>query len=193
MNQRSLPIKLRFRDSYITTPQLPISKDEMIRALNCLKGHKIVLFVEREGSMDPFKPFIDTLIETFQELGCLDSGIIYEFDVAPTRHLFIKMAPNGPIDTSWGLGVLDNIKDIKDLVIISDAGAARRNYYSERLLNTILFLDSVKEAHICYWLNPVSSFQWKSSTAEDISKHVNMISLDVEGLERFASIMNVSS
>ena len=193
MNQRSRPIKLRFRDSYITTPQLPVSKDEMIRVLNPLKGHELVLFVEREGSMDPFKSFIDTLIETFQEMGCVSSGIIYEFDVAPTRYLFIKMGPNGPIDTSWGLKGLDDIKDIKDIVIISDAGAARKNYYSERLLDTILFLNSIREAHICYWLNPVPEFQWKGSTAEDIAKHVNMISLDVEGLERFVSNISVSS
>lgn len=66
MNQRSRPIKLRFRDSYITTPRLPVSKDEMIRVLNPLRGHELVLFVERKGSMDPFKSFIDTLIETFQ-------------------------------------------------------------------------------------------------------------------------------
>ena len=193
MNQRSQPIKLRFRDSYITTPRLPISKDEMIRALNPLKGHELVLFVEREGSMDPVKSFIDTLIKTFQEMGCVSSGIIYEFDVAPTRHLFIKMEPNGPIDTSWELKGLNDIKDIKDIVIISDAGAARKNYYSERLLDTILFLNSIREAHICYWLNPVPEFQWKGSTAEDIAKHVNMISLDVEGLERFVSNISVSS
>ena len=190
MNQRSLPIKLRFRDSYITTPQLPISKDEMIRALNCLKGHKIVLFVEREGSMDPFKPFIDTLIETFQELGCLDSGNIYYFDNTPCRYLFTKSGLTKPIHIDQAL---DDIKNIQDLVIISDAGAARRNYYSKRLLDTILFLDSVQEAHKCYWLNPVPSFQWKGSTAEDIAKHVNMISLDIEGLERFASTMIISN
>ena len=30
MNQRSQPIKLRFRDSYITTPQLPVIEMEEI-------------------------------------------------------------------------------------------------------------------------------------------------------------------
>ena len=190
MNQRSQPIKLRFRDSYITTPRLPISKDEMIRALNPLKGHELVLFVEREGSMDPFKSFIDTLIETFQELGCLDSGKIYYFDNAPCRYLFTKSGLTKPIHIDQAL---DNIKNIQDLVIISDAGAARRNYYSKRLLDTILFLDSIREAHKCYWLNPVPGFQWKYSTAEDIAKQVNMISLDVEGLDKVVSNINVRS
>lgn len=190
MNQRSRPIELRFRDSYITTPRLPVSKDEMIRVLNPLKGHELALLVDREGSMDPFKSFIDTLIETFQELDCLGSGKIYYFDNVPCRYLFTKPGLTKPIHIDQ---VLDNIKDIQDIVIISDAGAARRNYYSKRLLDTILFLDSVREAHKCYWLNPVPSFQWKYSTAENIAKHVNMISLDAKGLERFASSINVSS
>ena len=190
MNQRSRPIKLRFRDSYITTPRLPISKDEMIRVLDSLKSHELVLLVDQEGSMDPFKPFVDTLIEAFQKLGCLSFGKIYYFDNVPCRYLFTKSGLTKPMHIDQ---VLDDIKDIKDLVIISDAGAARRNYYSKRLLDTILFLDSISEAYICYWLNPVPDFQWKGSTAEDIAKHVNMLSLDVEGLERFASTMNVSS
>ena len=116
----------------------------MIRILNPLKGHEQVLLVDREGSMDPFKSFIDTLIETFQELGCLSSGNIYYFDNVPCRYLFTKSGLTKPIHIDQ---VLDNIKDIQDIVIISDAGAARRNYYSKRLLDTILFLDSVREAH----------------------------------------------
>ena len=190
MNQRSRPLKLRLRDSYITTPRLPVSKVEMIKVLNPLKGHDLVLLVDREGSMDPFNSFVDALIETFQELGCLDSGNIYYFDNTPCRYLFTTSGLTKPIHIDQAL---DNIKNIQDLVIISDAGAARRNYYSKRLLDTILFLDAVSEAHKCYWLNPVPSFQWKGSTAEDIAKHVNMISLDIEGLERFAGSMSVSS
>ena len=190
MNQRSRPIKLRFRDRYITTPRLPVSKDEMIRVLNPLKGHELVLLVDREGSMEPFNYFVNALIETFQELGCLDSGNIYYFDNTPCRYLFTKSGLTKPIHIDQAL---DNIKNIQDLVIISDAGAARRNYYRKRLLDTILFLDSVSKAYKCHWLNPVPEFQWKYSTAEDIAKHVNMISLDVEGLERFASTINISS
>lgn len=53
----------------VNTPRLPVSKVDMIKVLNPLKGHDLGLLVDREGSMEPFNPFVVVLIRTFQELG----------------------------------------------------------------------------------------------------------------------------
>ena len=75
-------------------------------------------------------------------------------------------------------------------MIISDAGAARRTYDSERLRQTELFIRQLR----CYtyrygWLNPVPQSQWKITTAEDIAQFIPMYPLNREGLNDLVKIL----
>ena len=78
------------------------------------------------------------------------------------------------------------------VVIMSDAGAARGRYDTQRLLNTVAFLKALRRYTLQYvWLNPLpkSYRYWKNSTAEQIARHVPMFSLDRDGMYQAVNVL----
>jgi uncharacterized protein with von Willebrand factor type A (vWA) domain len=73
-----------------------------------------------------------------------------------------------------------------NILVISDAGAARGMYEAERVLDT---RDSLQQlaplANRIVWLNPVPKARWSGTTAEQIARHlVPMFEISDLGLQR---------
>ena len=76
------------------------------------------------------------------------------------------------------------------VVIVSDGGAARRTYDSERFHQTKEFIRQLSDKTYLYgWLNPVPEFQWRMTTAEDIATFIPMYSLNPQGLNDLVKIL----
>ena len=148
---------------------------------------KLVLLIDCEGSMSPFKLLIDTLQESIEKVGLLNQKNIFYFHNVPRGYLFTKpnLTKPLPIEEILAREVGNN-----SVVIVSDGGAARRTYDSERLHQTKEFIRQLSDKTYLYgWLNPVPEFQWRTTTAEDIATFIPMYSLNPQGLNDLVKIL----
>jgi uncharacterized protein with von Willebrand factor type A (vWA) domain len=76
------------------------------------------------------------------------------------------------------------------VVIVSDAGAARGDYDTARLVDSVAFLKTLY-AHTLgvVWLNPLSEHRWQHSTAAQIARFVPMFPVNHEGLNKAVNVL----
>ena len=76
------------------------------------------------------------------------------------------------------------------VVIVSDAGAARGNYETARLVDTVAFLRAFY-AHTSFvvWLNPLPKERWQHSSADQIARFVPMFPVSREGLYKAVNVL----
>jgi uncharacterized protein len=194
---------------------------------------RLLLLVDRQGSMAPFHRFCDEVCRAIQEAGRLEETTIYYFHNVPAEgaddlvleplsgQLFptldpilqeIKPLKDGHIYTDRNLlspisllKVLENHAVGSSVVVLSDAGAARRQYLVRRLLDTIAFMKALHTYSPTYvwlnplpkeywrkntaWLNPLPKEYWRNNTASQIARHIPMFPLDREGMEQAVNVL----
>ncbi|MDJ0799098.1 MAG: hypothetical protein QNJ51_20140 [Calothrix sp. MO_167.B12] len=148
---------------------------------------KLILLIDREGSMSPFNPLIKALQKSIEKGGLLGKISTYYFHDFPEVYLYQKFNFTEPLDIENGLS--EQVRD-NSVLIVSDAGAARRTYDGQRLKSTKAFIKQLRQYTYLYaWLNPVPQARWKTTTAEDISEFVPMYPLNQQGLNDIVKIL----
>lgn len=148
---------------------------------------KLVLLIDRQGSMTPFNLLIEALQESIEKGALLNKTSVYYFQNCPRGYLFTQPNLSKPYPSEE---ILSQEAYNNSVVIISDAGAARRTYDSERLRQTKLFIRQLCRYTYRYgWLNPVPKPQWWTTTAEDIAEFIPMYPLNREGLNDLVKIL----
>jgi uncharacterized protein len=179
---------------------------------------RLLLLVDRLGSMEPFHQFVDEVCAAVMQSGRLESvGLFYfrnvpaegadesvlapvagelfpTFDallteVAPLSEGFVYRDPEllDPLPLS---DVLEKHAAGAAVVLVSDAGAARKHYNVSRLLDTIAFMKALRKYTAHYvWLNPLPRGYWQGSTASQIARHVPMFPLDRRGVYQAVNIL----
>lgn len=139
---------------------------------------RLLLLVDRQGSMVPFTPLVDALIESIHQSGLANRVHVYYFHNCPDTYL---AANPGLIQYQ----AIDSIMATHNgsVLIISDAGAARGAYRRARVEQTQAFLATLRYfTYLIAWINPLPSSRWRSSTASHIAEFVPMFPLDHDGL-----------
>jgi uncharacterized protein with von Willebrand factor type A (vWA) domain len=148
---------------------------------------KLVMLIDREGSMAPFTLLIEALQESIEKGGLLGKTSVYYFRNCPEGFLFEQPSLTVPIPIEEVL--FDQAKS-NSVLIVSDGGAARGSYDRRRLAQTKAFLKVLSAYTYLYaWLNPVPALRWVATTAEDIAHLVPMFPLDREGLNDTVKIL----
>lgn len=147
----------------------------------------LILFVDQQGSMVPFHLFSRQLVETAQRGGKLRQADVYYFHNCPGSYVFEQ--PNlfnrKSLTDIWGS--LDNRAVV---LIVSDAGAAREHYDSQRIEQTQKFIQQLKKAvRYCAWLNPMPAETWQNTSAAVLSQFIPMFSMDRQGLNNAIAIL----
>ena len=178
---------------------------------------RLILLVDRQGSMSPFHPYLDHLRDAIVEDSKLDT--VYEgyfhdspVDRADPRVLARLSGMFPTLDSVLAsirpsargivfgdpllrkpvrLGrLLDDASDARGAVIVSDAGAARQSYDAERLVASVAFARELRRRNVALaWLNPVPREGWAGTTAAELARHVPMFALDGEGLHRAVDVL----
>ena len=79
--------------------------------------------------------------------------------------------------------VLAGITATTAVLVISDAGAARRQLDIVRLADTIALVKALRTGSAgVAWLNPVPREQWARTTAGQVARHVPMFPFTRQGL-----------
>lgn len=148
---------------------------------------QLVLLIDREGSMSPFNPLMKSLQESIEKGGLLGKISTYYFHNCPEVYLYKKHNFTQPLPIEDVLS--EQVRD-NSVLIVSDAGAARRTYDGQRLKETKAFIKLLRQHTYLYaWLNPVPRPRWKTTTAEDIGEFVPMYPLDRQGLNDIINIL----
>lgn len=179
---------------------------------------RLLLLVDRQGSMDPFHCFCDEVCTAIQQAGRLEETALYYFHNVPaegadeqvletlTGHLFPALDPilpqiqplvEGCLYTDPDLLSPEPLIDVLQsyaagaaVVLVSDAGAARNRYRISRLLDTIAFMKALRSYTSHYvWLNPLPKRYWLNNTAAQIARHVPMFPLEREGIQRAVNVL----
>jgi uncharacterized protein len=179
---------------------------------------RLLLLVDRQGSMAPFHRFCDEVCLAIQEAGRLGETAIYYFHNVPAEgaddrvlkpligQLFPVLDPilreveplqDGYVYTDRDLLMPKSLPEVLEadgrgasIVILSDAGCARRQYRVSRLLDTIACMKAIRTySPDCVWLNPLPKKYWLNNTAGQIARHIPMFPLDREGLEQAVNVL----
>jgi len=179
---------------------------------------RLLLLVDRQGSMDPFHRFCDEVCTAIQQAGRLEETALYYFHNVPaegaddqvlealTGQLFPALDPVLPqiqplmdgclyadpalLSPVPLIDVLQSYAAGAAVVLLSDAGAARNRYRISRLLDTIAFMKALRTYTSHYvWLNPLPRRYWLHNTAAQIARHVPMFPLEREGIQQAVNVL----
>ena len=180
---------------------------------------KVLLLVDRQGSMTPFHQLSEMVCGTMSKSEFVGRVSIYYFHDVPTegpdyQNLSLTREELFPVsDDIWDLlpslkegyifddqellspvsvdNVLRSVTSDSIVIFVSDAGAARRHYAPQRLLDVIGFIKALRlHTNRYVWFNPLPQPCWVGTTAADIARYIPMFPLDMEGLNNAASTLN---
>jgi hypothetical protein len=148
---------------------------------------RLVVLIDQQGSMVPFAPLVQTLVESIVRGGLLGRISLYYFHDFPEGFLFEHSNLTGMLSLEQ---ILSSQAKGNSVLIVSDAGSARGYYDVQRLSDTRAFLKTLNAYTYLYaWLNPMPATRWNATTAEDIARLVPMFHLDKDGLNDAVSIL----
>ncbi|MEU4623652.1 VWA domain-containing protein [Actinoplanes sp. NPDC023801] len=179
---------------------------------------KLLLVIDRQGSMTPFHDYVDHLTCAVMSSARLDTiTVAYFHNTAghsPDRQLIATM--DDPFSTSvdlilpavpplgeghlyaddalteprWLSSVLRPLPPETGVVVISDGGAARGRLVLERLLDTVALLKALtRDGRMLAWLNPLPASTWNGATAGQLARHVPMYELTRDGMYRAVDVL----
>lgn len=154
---------------------------------------RLLLLVDRDGSMAPFHQLSQRLVQTALRGGRVRHTRVFSFHNCPLTHLYTYERPPRaePLETA-----LRPLPPGAVALIVSDAGAARGQVNPERVEQTAAFLARLRGrvARIA-WLNPVprgghgEPDRWNSSSAGLIARLTPMFEVNRRGLDAAIDVL----
>ena len=142
---------------------------------------RLLLLIDRNGSMMPFHRFTRDLVETAQGESPLapENVMVFYFHNVLGSHLYGDLYLTEPILTA---DILEQCDRDTSVLIVSDAGAARGYRRQERIQTTTRFLLRLRRyTNLVAWLNPMRQQRWAGSSAEILAYLVSMRQMDRQG------------
>jgi len=148
---------------------------------------KLMLSIDRDGSMVPFHALSQRLAETALRGGRLGSADIYYFHNCPIEYLYRDRHHQEAEAIS---SILDLISERTAVLIFSDGGAARGGHSPDRVELTDKFLEQLKtKVRYIAWLNPMPKSRWEGTTAGEIARMVPMFAVSRSGLQSAINVL----
>lgn len=173
---------------------------------------RLLLLIDRHGSMTPFHGYVDHVTNAIRDAGRIDEVCMAYFhdlpgsagDKSPLTALddpfrqeldgivhLISPMREGRVYEDPGLtkpNMLDAIL-VKEMpapaiAVISDAGAARRQFDTVRLLGSLALVKALRQSGGggLAWLNPAPRTWWAGTTAGQLARYVPMTDFSRQGL-----------
>lgn len=148
----------------------------------------LVLLLDHLGSMVPVHHYLRDLAETAQYESPLGQVDVYYFYNVPGEALYADpLLTQDPISLCQ---LTQTINEFTAVLIVSDAGAARRHHELDRVLATLECLDTLRAATpYVAWLNPMPEARWRNTSAEVIERQVAMFWMSPDGLSNAVDVL----
>jgi uncharacterized protein with von Willebrand factor type A (vWA) domain len=147
----------------------------------------LVLMIDQEGSMVPFHALSRQLLETAERGGRLRQTRVFYFHDYVNEYLYRHPALLNaqPFDE-----VLAEVGERAVVMIVSDGGAARGNFDSERVKQTLAWIEQLQQSvRYVAWLNPMPSESWLHTTAAEIAGILPMFEMSRLGMNKAISVL----
>ena len=142
---------------------------------------EIVLLIDQDGSMVPFHALSRQLIETVSRGGLLQQTNVYYFHDYPSEYVYMDSTR---LQARQVLEVLMSFDTYTNVLVVSDAGAARGHLDRERIKQTGDFIQKLAHRVRRFaWINPLPNARWANTTAGEIARLVPMFDMSRRGLE----------
>jgi uncharacterized protein len=146
--------------------------DKPIMNRHFVNDYRLIVLVDWKGSMLAFHTLSDLIVDTLKQE--LPKTEVYYFRNQPQQYFYGNSNWTQAIETKDLLFQL--AQNPANILIISDGGAARGTYITERLQAWWQFFKQVKPiAPNIVWLNPMPQERWSGSTAGYVEKLVRMV------------------
>jgi uncharacterized protein with von Willebrand factor type A (vWA) domain len=185
---------------------------------------RVLLLIDRQGSMTPFHRAGDELCKAIRQSANLDDVTLFYFHNVPAEGanetvleplsdqlfptmdtILAKIEPlmtgnvykdTELLETYPLTKVLKMYAEHAAVVLLSDGGAARKQYNTLRLLDTVAFLKALRTyTTTIVWLNPLPPREGNpndylaQTTAAQIARHVPMFPLNRRGLHQAVNVL----
>lgn len=142
----------------------------------------LLLLVDRHDSMVPFHELADRFIDIAIHSGKLGKTNLFYFHNCPMSYLYYD---SNNLESELIDNVINKLDSKRTVVLIlSDGGAARGGFNSNRIELTKKFINKIKPfVFQIGWLNPVPSNRWNKTSADEIKKFVHMFDMDWKNLK----------
>jgi uncharacterized protein with von Willebrand factor type A (vWA) domain len=143
--------------------------------------------IDQEGSMVPFHALSRQLLETAERGGRLRQTRVFYFHDYVNEYLYRHPALLNaqPFDE-----VLAEVGERAVVMIVSDGGAARGNFDSERVKQTLAWIEQLQQSvRYVAWLNPMPSESWLHTTAAEIAGILPMFEMSRLGMNKAISVL----
>lgn len=129
---------------------------------------QLMILIDVHESMAAFGDFAHTMAELAVKGTFKKVPSVYYFNEIPEKHLFTNTQQTEAFLVE---DLIDRFQRKKvDLLIISDAGAAKGSYSEERVLRTRRAIRKLQEyANKIVWINPMPEHRWYDSSADYIA------------------------
>ncbi len=142
---------------------------------------ELILLIDRRGSMTPFHELFEQFEATAANGGRFGATRVFYFQNCPINFLYRDRA------LIEGCQLLETIRTFHaeraNVLILSDAGAARGGYNLDRIRATSFFLNHLRgQTRRIAWLNPMPRDRWEDCSAGPISEIVSMFEATRQGV-----------
>jgi uncharacterized protein len=148
---------------------------------------RLLLLIDREGSMVPFHRFSQEVVQTAQEDYDVAAIKVAYFHNILYEYVYEDEHMTQPIELEH---LLEWCNQETIVLIVSDGGAARRNRRLERITAVTKFLANLR-AHtsLISWLNPVPQERWEGTSAEILAYAVPMVAMTNDGFQQAINLV----
>lgn len=142
----------------------------------------VVLLIDQGGSMVPFQALSRRLVEGVVRSGRPGEVAVYSFHNCPADYLYREPTHRGAVALQ---DIIECAQSAScSVVIVSDAGAARRTFSPQRWEMTARFLlQCDRRFRALVWLNPTLRTRRAGTTAERICRSVPMFDVSRRGVD----------
>ncbi|MGB0525037.1 MAG: hypothetical protein ACPGJS_18840 [Flammeovirgaceae bacterium] len=138
--------------------------------------NEVLLLIDVGGSMQAFHPLIFNFKEAMKSAFRNKHYTHYYFYNVPKSHCYTDISQTNYRETHEVLAKLN--AQTSNVIIISDAGAARGSNSDKRFRSTLRFILRLrKKTNKLIWLNPMPAERWTGNTAERIAQFIPMFEL----------------
>ena len=146
----------------------------------------ILLFIDQNGSMEPFHRFSRDLVETVYESSISQVEVFYFHNII-TPYIYLNPHMTSTVALA---DTLQPCSSDTSILIISDAGAARGYRQFNRIGDTSKTLHKLKRyTPLVAWLNPMPQARWVDTSAEIIAKLIPMFQMNSDGFSKAIDIL----
>lgn len=143
------------------------------------------LMIDTGGSMSPFQDLCNAIVHSVNNSSMKNEGDVYYFTNVASRNIYL----NADQTRIMPMRQLSEGSP-RNILIISDAGAARGEFRQQRVDRTYEMLYRLRR-HRVAWLNPIPMSRWKNTSAAKIASYVKMFEPGNDNSDTLGNIVQV--